>query len=444
MLQRKLSRFTVKVIFFLALTITMLDSYAQISMSKITTIKIGDTLPEAFWNYKVKSYEPAEKVKFDKFRNKPILIDFWGTYCIPCIQHLPHLQHLQDSFINEIKIILVTQEGENKVNDFFTRFSKQNGIKFTLPNVSNDTLLKTFFPHLTIPHYIWVGSNGKLVAITDENQVTIDNIRNFVEGKKVDFVLKEENIDFDGYAPLFVNGNGGYGSSIKFHSLLSGPIAGAPYMQSRISDKATRPISRLVGINLTITQLFQIAYTEAVNYPDSRIIYNVNNPIQLRWDSSYRKSKDEWHANNTYCYELITKPCTAVEIKQQMASDLERYLGLNARFETRTSDCYVLTALKDIDKIYSKSEESYIDFGDDGKYLVRMQKMPIGVLTDYLNRELSLFTINESKINQTLDIDLPIGKPDFSALQKALAKQGLKLTKDKREIKYFIISNKTQ
>ncbi|TMN70857.1 TlpA family protein disulfide reductase, partial [Pseudoalteromonas maricaloris] len=52
--------------------------------------------------------------------NNPQLtvIDFFGTWCAPCIKALPHLQELKQKFNDSITIVLVSIEEENVINNF--------------------------------------------------------------------------------------------------------------------------------------------------------------------------------------------------------------------------------------------------------------------------------------------------------------------------------------
>jgi thiol-disulfide isomerase/thioredoxin len=56
----------------------------------------SETLGDDFWTRRFERPEGGE-VAFDSLRGKPILINFWATWCPPCIEEMPML----DAFFRE-------------------------------------------------------------------------------------------------------------------------------------------------------------------------------------------------------------------------------------------------------------------------------------------------------------------------------------------------------
>lgn len=70
---------------------------------------------------------------FEGFENKVVLINFFATWCPPCIAEIPHLNNLQKKYGNDLKIISILLE-ESKSNDEVIEFIKNNNIDFTIVN----------------------------------------------------------------------------------------------------------------------------------------------------------------------------------------------------------------------------------------------------------------------------------------------------------------------
>lgn len=66
----------------------------------------------------------GEAQKLDDYKGKVVVLDFWATYCPPCLEEVPHLAELQNKYAN-LKIIGLNVGGEEdkpKVPSFAERF----------------------------------------------------------------------------------------------------------------------------------------------------------------------------------------------------------------------------------------------------------------------------------------------------------------------------------
>lgn len=100
---------------------------------------------------------------------KPItIIDFFGTWCVPCIKALPHLTTLQQQF-PDLRIVLVSVENEEKLKKFVA--ARTN---FTLPLVVDEaeSFTAAFAPP-AYPYSVVLNSKGEvLLATADVQQIT--------------------------------------------------------------------------------------------------------------------------------------------------------------------------------------------------------------------------------------------------------------------------------
>ena len=56
----------------------------------------GERLDEAFWSQRFERPDGGE-LAFDSFRGKPLLVNFWATWCPPCVEEMPMI----DAFFRE-------------------------------------------------------------------------------------------------------------------------------------------------------------------------------------------------------------------------------------------------------------------------------------------------------------------------------------------------------
>lgn len=54
-------------------------------------------------------------------QGKPVILEFWGTYCGPCVQSIPHLNKLHTKYGQQVQFIAVSGESANTVRSFMGR-----------------------------------------------------------------------------------------------------------------------------------------------------------------------------------------------------------------------------------------------------------------------------------------------------------------------------------
>jgi thiol-disulfide isomerase/thioredoxin len=138
-----------------------------------------------------KTYKPGDTVtnlrKYVPNPKKLVIFDFWGLSCSSCIAQFPKLDSLQRVFNDEIDIVLVNEDklpDSNNINKYVRRTSLQS--------ISGDSMFVKSFPHIAVPHYVWVNNAGKIVGQTHAWDVTETNIQRVINGSISRLVTKED------------------------------------------------------------------------------------------------------------------------------------------------------------------------------------------------------------------------------------------------------------
>ena len=126
--------------------------------------KIGTERPELSFHLLSGGQDP----KWQTLEGQVVVMDFWATWCAPCIDSIPHLNELHTKFEKEkVRFFSVTYEPARYVREFL----KEHPMA---AEVAIDDSLETFktFRAWGIPVIFIFDSKGKLVATVHPNNLT--------------------------------------------------------------------------------------------------------------------------------------------------------------------------------------------------------------------------------------------------------------------------------
>jgi len=154
-------------------------------------LHVGDKMPDLIITNVLNAKQKTIDLK--KLRGKVILLDFWNSYCSSCIDGFNELDSLQRIYPNKLQVILVNStRGENQraVDIVINRTKAWFPNGFNLPIIYPDAVIRPNFIFRSVPHTVWIGQDGTIIAITDKAAITTDNIASAVAGRKLN--LKEK------------------------------------------------------------------------------------------------------------------------------------------------------------------------------------------------------------------------------------------------------------
>ena len=140
---------------------------------KITTydLKVGDSMPNIV-------VETNKGTTFDLSKvEKPVLVNFWATWCPPCRAEMPGLQNLYDEYKDKIDFVMINV---GETNDDISAFLNENNT-YTFPiGYDPNTRYAETFKITGIPTTFIVGKDkvikSYIIGMESEN-----NFKNFIE-----------------------------------------------------------------------------------------------------------------------------------------------------------------------------------------------------------------------------------------------------------------------
>jgi len=108
--------------------------------------------------------QKGKKYSLESLKGKVVFIDFWGTWCPPCIKAMPHIEKLYQHYKNNDDVVVIgISANEKDKKAAATYFTKKEYNYVHIPN--GDEIAKSFkvvsFPTLYI-----IDKNGKIVRST--------------------------------------------------------------------------------------------------------------------------------------------------------------------------------------------------------------------------------------------------------------------------------------
>lgn len=110
----------------------------------------------------------ATASSFNGLRKKLTLLDFFGTWCVPCRKALPGLIQLQQKHKSDLAIILISTEEESKLQSFL---EKQKDLPFPVVVDKGEKITALFEPP-SLPYTVVVNEYGRVMAITAAGDIT--------------------------------------------------------------------------------------------------------------------------------------------------------------------------------------------------------------------------------------------------------------------------------
>lgn len=101
----------------------------------------------------------GKRASLSSYRGKPVLLDFWATWCAPCTESMPKLAELQkDAGMKGLVLLSIDEDDDvKKADDYLAQHH------YAWPNTQDDGKIGDAFSKMGIPLYVLIDAQGKIV-----------------------------------------------------------------------------------------------------------------------------------------------------------------------------------------------------------------------------------------------------------------------------------------
>lgn len=402
-----------------------------------SVVAVGHPAPDILFSHIINA--PRSSARLSDFRGKAVILDFWATWCQPCVSMLPRMSAFQKQFADKMQVILVNDDDENKVRHFFQQMESVSK-KVDEPCALKAGNIFKLFGVVGLPQYVWIDRNGTIKAITGLEDVTEANIAAFVNNKSFIASLKKDDA-FRKYAfnePM-LTGNNGDASLLEYHSVLSKYMEGAYSAHGMPMADQFRG-RRIFATNVPVPVLYMMAYGGSKysgGIPLKQVRFHISDTVKYGMHIGQQYNKE--NSSFLHCYELIVPAAKKQELFEYMKQDLNRLFPIKARLEQQTIKCLILKKTG-APNWKTKGGPSILD---QSYYWLVMKNDRFSDLPDVLNKYLQISPyplIDETGISEPVDISIKAKLSDIDSVREQLRPYGLTLEYGERPVDILILT----
>lgn len=373
-------------------------------------LKNGEAVPDIQFSTVLNA--PAKTATLSQLKGKIVLIEFWATWCGPCVGAMPHLKQLQQQHAQQLQVITVTDETPKRINQYLT--SRPSNLWFAIDSARS---LISYFPHRTIPHTILISPDGKLIAQTTPQAVTDQVIDSLWSQQAVHLPEKTDNpMSVSEVIKTYFNA----ADILKSRFIMQAEVKGTSGVSTTHLNDSIFKNRRFTCLNLPLTTLYSIAYG---NFPYSRTIDKTGSG----------------RGAPVYCLDLIVPG--PKELLPTLQRELASRFDLQAKVEPHLEEVNVL-------KIANRGKFNRIPRNTSGKrtYASRQGEIDQDAITmtdfaDFLENYGTdkLIVVDETQNHEKLDIKFSFQPENPQSLTTILSEMGLTLTKKPRKVDILLL-----
>ena len=357
---------------------------------------IGQTAPEL--NIEKYLQAPEGEKSLSALKGKVVVLEFWATWCAPCVAAIPHLNQLNEEFRDkQVQFISVTDESEDIIAPFLKRQEMKSWI-----GLDTDRSAFKAYGVRGIPRTFLIDQKGIIAASLHPAGLSSDMIEKVIAGEKIERpkLPKPKTVENEGTDPIF-----------KIS------IAPTDKEGGRSSSKISKGYKQQEAESWTLHQILSRAY----GVPTTRIT-GPEALLESRYEISVRLPTNQ--------FELLFQRALTASLQLRVSN------------EKKSVEVLVLTAGEDsAEKLKPSVMGSGGSMTRSGQGKIKTMNGKISMLANSLESVLERVVEDGTGIEGKYDWELTYDKDDPNSVIAVLEEQlGLRIRKEQREIEFLVVN----
>ena len=353
------------------------------------------------------------EIDIHKMPNKIIILNFWGTWCAPCIPEMDTLSKLQDRYSPNIQVIAVSNDNTQRLKNYLAK-------RPTKILLASDTA-NFFYRSVgfnSVGQSIIIGRDKRIVALVHSNSINEKMIQSLMDNKSI-----PSSAEF-----IFAGNANENKDRFGVDSLTEENICLRSYMPDMSTMSQTYP-GRLIGrrksyFNTCAEVLFKDAFD--IN-SQSQVVYEIDKKLVCDFSDK----------NNLLCFDFLVRETQKDSFNIIMQKTLNAILPFKARIDQKELPVLVLKR-NDAELLIQPSNATDSMMWSSGRGF-NGKNMDFSNFISYLTNALGKPVINETGLTGKYDIKTENAFSSKEEVIKAIGKIGFRTEESRKKMPILII-----